>query len=127
MQKRAKPALNTLGQTIGSGQEGCDVMAKFAPDVQVPTAPFGRRRHPHVPGSDEVTQRLLHGLPDNNDRRVEWREDGKTGRTIGFANALLTRAGRCQITADQGKLLPFPVDLYGKQNDSPFGLLTTLK
>lgn len=69
MQERAKPALNTLGQAIGRGQEGCDVMAEFAPDAQVPTTPFGRRRHPHVPGFDEVTQRLLHGLPDNNDRR----------------------------------------------------------
>jgi hypothetical protein len=28
---------------------------------------------------------------------------------------------------DQAKLLPFPVDLYGKQIDSPFGLVTTLK
>ena len=31
----------------------------------------------------------------------EWREDGSYGRTIGFANAQLTRVGRCRITIDE--------------------------
>ena len=54
----------------------------------------------------------------------EWREDGKFGRTIGFANALLTRVGRCTITADEARLLPLPYDQFGKQIESPFGNLT---
>jgi len=56
---------------------------------------------------------------------VEWREDGKFGRTIGFANALLTRVGRCQITPEEANLLPYPVDASGKQLESPFGNLTS--
>jgi hypothetical protein len=69
LQERAKPTLNTFGQTMGSGQEGRDVLAEFTPDTQVPATPFGGRRHPHVPRSHEMTQRLLHGLPDSHDRR----------------------------------------------------------
>ena len=51
---------------------------------------------------------------------VEWREDGSFGRTIGFANALLTRVGRCQITLEQAKLLPIPRDQFGREIESPF-------
>jgi hypothetical protein len=55
---------------------------------------------------------------------VEWREDGKLGRTIGFANAVFNRVGRCQLSATDAKALPFPVDQTGKQIESPFGNLT---
>ena len=54
----------------------------------------------------------------------EWREDGNYGRTIGFANALLTRVGRCSITIDEARLIPYPYDIRtGKQLESPFGNL----
>ena len=77
-------------------------------------------------GHDSVMWNVVTASPKNvgAGHWVEWREDGKFGRTIGFANALLTRVGRCQITADQAKLLPYPVDSFGKQLDSPFGNLT---
>jgi hypothetical protein len=54
---------------------------------------------------------------------VEWREDGKFGRTIGFANAVLTRVGRCQVTFEEAPYLPLPVDFLGRQYDTPFGVL----
>jgi len=77
-------------------------------------------------GHDSVMFNVVTSTPRNigAGHWVEWREDGKLGRTIGFANALLNRVGRCQITADEAKLLPLPVDAYGKQIDSPFGILT---
>jgi hypothetical protein len=53
----------------------------------------------------------------------EWRENGAYGNTIGFANALLTRVGRCVITLEQAKLIPLPYDLAGRQLESPFGNL----
>ena len=70
-------------------------------------------------------QPSIHSTPRNigAGHWVEWREDGKFGRTIGFANALLNRVGRCQITLEEAKLLPFPVDFFGKEMDSPFGPL----
>jgi hypothetical protein len=53
----------------------------------------------------------------------EWRENGAFGNTIGFANALLTRVGRCVITLEQARLLPLPIDSTGRQLESPFGNL----
>ena len=80
-------------------------------------------------GHDSVMFNVVTSTPKNvgAGHWVEWREDGKSGRTIGFANALLTRVGRCAITLTQGTLLPFPVDLTGKQVDSPSGMLPTLR
>ena len=58
----------------------------------------------------------------------EWREDSKFGRTIGFGNTLLNRVGRCTITIDDGRLLPYPYDRLGRQLESPMGYaLETLK
>jgi len=76
-------------------------------------------------GHDSVMFNVVTATPRNigAGHWVEWREDGKFGRTIGFANALLTRVGRCQITLDEARLLPFPVDFFGKEMDSPFGPL----
>jgi hypothetical protein len=80
-------------------------------------------------GHDSVMWNVVTSTPKNvgAGHWVEWREDGKLGRTIGFANALLTRVGRCSLTADQAKLLPYPVDATGKQIDSPFGSLAESK
>ena len=36
----------------------------------------------------------------------EWREDGKLGRTIGFANAKLQRVGKCNMTFEESLNLP---------------------
>jgi hypothetical protein len=58
----------------------------------------------------------------------EWREDSKFGRTIGFGNTLLNRVGRCSITIDEGRLLPYPYDRTGRQLESPMGYaLETVK
>ena len=77
-------------------------------------------------GHDSVMWNVVTSTPRNvgAGHWVEWREDGKLGRTIGFANALLQRVGRCEISADQARQLPLPVDAYGKQIESPFGNLT---
>jgi hypothetical protein len=69
LQERAEPALNTFRQTIGSGQEPRDVVTESSPDVKVPAAAFVGRRHPHVPRSHEVAERVLHSLPDSDDHR----------------------------------------------------------
>jgi hypothetical protein len=77
-------------------------------------------------GHDSVMFNVVTSTPRNigAGHWVEWREDGKLGRTIGFLNALLTRVGRCQITADEARDLPYPVDVYGKPLESPVGNLT---
>jgi len=77
-------------------------------------------------GHDSVMWNVVTSTPKSVDAGhwVEWREDGKFGRTIGFANSLLTRVGRCQISLENARLLPYPVDATGKQIDSPFGNLT---
>ena len=58
----------------------------------------------------------------------EWREDGKYGRTIGFANAHWKRVGKCDsATADEalerGRELDFPKDESGRIMFDPRGLL----
>jgi hypothetical protein len=75
-------------------------------------------------GHDAVKFNVVSSTPRNvgAGHWVEWREDGKFGRTIGFANALLTRVGRCQMTLDEAKLLPFPRDQFGREIESPFAL-----
>jgi hypothetical protein len=55
----------------------------------------------------------------------EWREDAKFGRTIGFTNALLQRVGRCVITADEARSIPYPLDRFGKEMQQPFGNVPT--
>jgi hypothetical protein len=77
-------------------------------------------------GHDGIVWDVVTSSPKNigTGHWFEWREDAKFGRTIGFANALLTRVGSCRITLDEGRLLPLPVDQFGKQIESPFGNLT---
>ena len=74
-------------------------------------------------GHDGIMWQVVTSTPRNvgAGHWVEWREDGKLGNTIGFANALLTRVGRCQITLEDAKLLPVPLDITGRQLESPFG------
>jgi hypothetical protein len=76
-------------------------------------------------GHDSMMWNVVSATPRNvgAGHWVEWREDGKFGRTIGFANALLTRAGTCRVTYEESPHLPLPVDIYGRQYDSPFGAL----
>lgn len=76
-------------------------------------------------GHDSIMWNVVSATPRNigAGHWVEWREDGKFGRTIGFANALLNRTGKCQTTFEETAYLPLPVDIYGRQLDSPFGAL----
>ena len=76
-------------------------------------------------GHDSMMWNVVSATPRNlgAGHWVEWREDGKFGRTIGFANAVLTRVGKCQVTYEEAPYLPLPVDIYGRQYDSPFGAL----
>lgn len=76
-------------------------------------------------GHDSMMWNVVSATPRNlgAGHWVEWREDGKFGRTIGFANAVLTRVGKCQVTYEEAPYLPLPVDLYGRQYDTPFGAL----
>jgi hypothetical protein len=76
-------------------------------------------------GHDSMMWNVVSATPRNvgAGHWVEWREDGKFGRTIGFANALLTRAGNCRVSYEAAPYLPLPVDAYGRQYDSPFGAL----
>lgn len=58
----------------------------------------------------------------------EWREDGRYGRTIGFANAKLVRVGKCRFaTFDEslefGRTLDLPKDERGNIMYDPRGLL----
>ena len=75
-------------------------------------------------GHDAVVFNVVSSTPRNvgAGKWVEWREDSTFGRTIGFANALLNRVGRCQITLEQAKLLPIPRDQFGREIESPFSL-----
>ncbi|MCE2029160.1 hypothetical protein [Sessilibacter corallicola] len=66
----------------------------------------------------------------------EWREDGKFGNTIGFANAHFQRVGRCEVkdpfeALDKYYDIGFPRDEFGKEITLPFGdlklILETLK
>jgi hypothetical protein len=76
-------------------------------------------------GHDGMSWQIASASPRNigTGHWFEWREDGKFGRTIGFANAVLTRVGRCRLTLEEAKLIPPPVDFTGKEIESPFGNL----
>lgn len=58
---------------------------------------------------------------------VEWREDGRLGRTIGFVNAKLERVGNCKLISldealEYSKRIEIPYNKEGEQIVSPFGL-----
>ncbi|HEY6361022.1 MAG TPA: hypothetical protein VIX63_07945 [Vicinamibacterales bacterium] len=78
-------------------------------------------------GHDGIVWNVVTATPRNMGAGFwfEWREDAKFGRTIGFANALLQRVGRCTITADQARNIPFPLDKLGREMLQPFGNVPT--
>ncbi|WP_317931117.1 hypothetical protein [Halioxenophilus sp. WMMB6] len=58
----------------------------------------------------------------------EWREDGKFGDTIGFANALFKRVGKCEFsTADEAleayRAIDYPTDEKGNRLTLPLGII----
>jgi len=69
LQKRAEPALETFGQSVGRGPEPRHVMSEGPSNVKVPAAPFVGGGYLHVPGSHQMAEGVLRGLPDGEDHR----------------------------------------------------------
>lgn len=75
-------------------------------------------------GHDAIQVRIIIDSPRNGavGHWQEWREDSGYGRTIGFANARMIRAGDCTLSASEARsgqgLFPLPFPLPGT-NDNP--------